>query len=106
MTPLHSHPTETDRRRQAALEQDLRLLVPIARRQARKAGVHGITVENVKRAAESAGILLGSTDRGYLSTLFGSVMLKAGLKPIKGRYARTHRHGTKGGNLVGLWRAA
>lgn len=96
----------TEARRAALLEQDLRLLVPIARRQARKAGRAGITVANVRTAAESAGLLLASTDRAHLSVLFGRVMVAAGLVPIKGRYVRTHRHGTKGGNLVGLWRAA
>jgi hypothetical protein len=90
--------------RRFALEQDLRLLIPIARRQARKAGRHGLTVENVKRAA--VHLQLGSTDRAYLSHLFGQVMIRAGLEPIAGRYVRTQRIGRRGGNLCRVWRAA
>lgn len=89
-----------------ALEQDLQLLVKIARRQARKAGRAGITVENVRLAAENAGLLLGSTDRAYKARLYGSVMKRAGLVIVAGRFVRTPRRGRFGGNLVALWRAA
>lgn len=93
---------EGEARRAAALERDIALLLPIARRQARKAGKHGITVDNVRRA--SAHLLPAYADRGYLSTLYAQVMLRAGLKAAG--YARTARIKTHGGNVVRVWRCA
>jgi len=88
------------------LQQDLRVLIPIARRLARKAGPSGITVENVQRWADNHGVLLASTDRGYRSRLLGAVMRAAGLEAVRGVWRRTTRVGTKGGNVVRVWRAA
>jgi len=91
--------------RRFRLNQDLRVLVPIARRLARKAGGQGITVENVQRWAENHGVLLAYTDRAYRALVFGGVMREAGLVPT-GELVRSSRIGTKGGNWNRRWRLA
>lgn len=96
-----------EQRRDAALEQDMRKLVPIAKRLAKKIPTGAsISVENVRLAAENEGLLFAYTDRAYLSRLFSLVMRRASLFRVKGEYVRTTRIGKRGGNLVSLWRRA
>ena len=85
------------------LDRDLSHLAKHARRLARKAGRQGITVDNVRRAAQNT-VLLAFDDRAYLSRVWGNVMLRAGLEPMGWR--RTERRGTRGGNVCRVWRAA
>lgn len=91
-------------RRAIRLEQDVKHLVPIARRLAQKATRSGgtITTDNVKRAASH--LLLAYSDRQYLSAVFGQTMLRAKLKAAG--WERTTRVGNKGGGVVRKWRAA
>lgn len=105
---LRSAPSPAEQRRTARkfrLAQDLRILTPIARRLARKAGRSGITVENVQRWAENHGVLLAYTDRAYRALVFGALMREAGLKPT-GQLVRSSRIGTKGGNWNHKWTVA
>lgn len=88
------------------LERDLSHLVPIAKRQARKAGKAGLTVASVKLAAENAQFQPAYADRPYLSALYSRVMIAARLERVKGRWARSPRRKTKGGSLIALWREA
>ena len=94
-----------EERRSFALEQDLRHLVPIAQRLARRSP-DKLTVENVRLAAENAQILFAFNDRAYLARLFSLVMRRAGLHRVPGQYVRTARIGRRGGNLVSVWRRA
>lgn len=96
-----------EQRREWTLAQDLESLAAIARELVAKAPE--ISVEDVRAMAIARGLQFGSTDRGYLSRLFGRVMVHAGLEIVPGKFIRTPRmkgaNGKdRGGNIVGLWR--
>lgn len=95
---------ENEAKRAKAIERDLSLLVPIAKRKARRAGRDGICVEDVKK--DAGHLLLERNDQKYLARLWSRVMIRAGLERVEGRYVRTTRRGNRGGNLVSVWRAA
>lgn len=92
---------QRERARSRALESDLRLLIPIARRLSMRAPL--ICVEDCRLAFENAGMLLAYSDRAFASRVYGQLMHRAGLKPIAGKYRRTTRVKSRGGNLVQLW---
>ena len=94
-------PITTERR--AMLEQDLRVLIPIAKRLARHAGRgHAITVGNVKRHLKNRPtILLSSTAPRYRAVVFGQVMKRAGLARASDKKVTLPRD--LGGNDVFQW---
>lgn len=92
-------------KRKFFLERDLSHLIPIAKRPARQAGRAGLSVESVKNVAENGRFLPALADRGYLSMLYGRVMIAANLEKIPGKKVKTPRVKTRGGNWQSLWRA-
>lgn len=93
---------ESSRSRRAfTMSRDLERLAGIARELARKAGREGITVDNVRRAVENRGLILGSSDAAYRSQLLGRVMKQAKLRMVPGVVVRSPK-----GNWVRRWRAA
>jgi hypothetical protein len=84
------------------LEQDLRILAPIARRKARAAGpLAGVHVGHLKRyLLQHPEILLASSLPRYRAALFSLVMQRAGLAKT-GRKIHTLR--MFGGNEVCEW---
>lgn len=97
-------PRERDDTMRFRYEQDVKLLVPIAKELlelAERKGAAGIKADDVRTMAEARHILLASTQQRYLANLGRRVMLAAGLEVV-GR-ARTPRVGRRGGNDVALW---
>lgn len=82
-------------------QRDLARLVPLARELAQKAGREGVTVENVRRAAVSRGLLTGE-EQGRRLSFLGSLMKRAGLVKT-GEYRRSGI-GKSHGNLHAVWR--
>lgn len=81
-------------------ERDLERLVPLARDLAEKAGREGVTVENVRRAAVSRGLLTGE-EQGRALSYLGGLMKRAGLVST-GQYRRSGI-GKAHGNLNMVW---
>ena len=80
--------------------RDIERLVPIAQELARIAGPHGITIANVRHAAEARGLLTGA-ERGRRLSFLGAVMKAAGLVATED-YRRSDIPRSNG-NLHRIW---
>jgi hypothetical protein len=84
-------------------ERDIERLAPLARELARRAGARGITVADLRVAAERCGLLTGA-EMGRRLSFLGSVMKAAGLRASGARrrsfVQRSH------GNLHSVWVSA
>ena len=91
-----------DQKHRALLEQDIRVLIPVAKRLARRAGKgNAITVGNVKRHCKNKDVLLASKEARYRAVLFGQIMKRAGLARASDEKVTLPRD--LGGNDVFQW---
>jgi len=69
-------------------ERQIERLVPIARELAERAGAHGVTVSDIRIAAENRGLLTGE-ERGRRLSWLARVPRAAGLRPVPGAFRRS-----------------
>ncbi len=89
----------TDQQRKADIEAWLRTLVPIAQELAAKAGPHGVTVSDVRIAAQNRGLATGKESRTRGSYL-GQLMRMAGLKKTRERRTSLVKDAHHNSNIV------